>query len=72
MYRESCEESDGDKAKAALLKCGDILESVCNSDDNFNEIWDAICEYGDRRDYQGYCEGFHQAVQIAVDLNNKT
>lgn len=34
-------------------------------------IWDAICEYGDQRDYQGYIEGFNQAVQIAIDLKNK-
>ena len=72
LYRGSREETDGDKAKAALMKCGDLLESVCNSNDTFNVIWDAICEYGDQRDYQGYIEGFNQAVQVAVDLKNKT
>lgn len=72
MYRGSCEESDTDTTKAALIKCGDLLESVCKSNDTFNTIWDAICEYGDQRDYQCYIEGFNQAVQIAIDIKNKT
>lgn len=72
LYRGSREESDGDSARAALMKCGDLLESVCKSNDTFNMIWDAICECGDQRDYQGYIEGFNQAVQIAVDIKNKT
>lgn len=72
LYRGSIEESDNDDTKAALIKCGDLLESVCKSNDTFNVIWDAICEYGDQRDYQGYIEGFNQAVQIAIDLKNKT
>ena len=72
LYRGSIEESDTDDTKAALIKCGDLLENVCKSNDTFNVIWDAICEYGDQRDYQGYIEGFNQAVQIAIDLKNKT
>lgn len=49
LYRGSIEESDNDDTKAALIKCGDLLESACNSNDTFN----AICEYGDQETIRG-------------------
>lgn len=57
LYRGSIEESDNDDTKAALIKCGDILESACNSNDIFNVIWDAICEYGDQETIRGILRG---------------
>lgn len=53
LYRGSIEESDNDDTKAALIKCGDLLESACNSNDTFN----AICEYGDQETIRGILRG---------------
>lgn len=57
LYRGSIEESDNDDTKAALIKCGDLLESACNSNDTFNVILDAICEYGDQETIRGILRG---------------
>lgn len=57
LYRGSIEESDNDDTKAALIKCGDLLESAYNSNDTFNVIWDAICEYGDQETIRGILRG---------------
>lgn len=73
LYRGSIEESDNDDTKAALMKCGDLLESVCNSNDTLTQC-DLGCDMRvwRSRDYQGYIEGPNQAVQIAIDIKNKT